>query len=235
MFAVDSIPFLATSYEEAEALWQASRPVIEEKLAEQGLMLLYAVPWPPQGLYSTELVTSVADLAGVRFRAYNPTTSRLAELMGAVPTQVEVPDIPQAFATGIVEAMITSPTTGVNSATWDYVNYFYDIRAWVPKNMVIVNRRAFENLPAEAQDAVLAAAEAAEARGWRMSAEEAAEQIRVLAENGMEVLPATETFADQLETVGATLTEEWLESAGPDGQAIIQDYIARTGEEPPQQ
>lgn len=224
VFAVDSIPFLATSYDEAERLWAASRDAIEERLAADGLMLLYAVPWPPQGLYTAREVDSVADLEGLRFRTYNATTARLAELTGMEATQVEVPEIPQAFATGIVEAMITSPTTGVNSKAWDFVDRFYDIQAWIPKNMVIVNRAAFEGLSADAQAAVREAAAAAEERGWAMSREEAERQKAVLEENGMAVVAPSQTLRRELAEIGRTMTAEWLAETGADGEAIIEAY-----------
>ncbi|NBB83251.1 MAG: C4-dicarboxylate ABC transporter substrate-binding protein [Alphaproteobacteria bacterium] len=224
IFAVDTIPFLADSYDDAEALWAASRGAVEELLAEDGLMLLYAVPWPSQGIYVNQEVESVADMEGVPFRAYNASTSRLAELMGAVPTQVEVPDIPQAFSTGIVEAMITSPSTGANSAAWDYVSHFYDTQAWLPKNMVMVSQDAFDALSGDVQQALLDAAAQAETRGWEMSMAEAEEKKQVLADNGMVVAEPSDALAEGLAEIGETMTAEWLEAAGEDGQAILDAY-----------
>jgi TRAP-type C4-dicarboxylate transport system substrate-binding protein len=193
-------------------------------LAEDGLMLLYAVPWPSQGIYVNQEVESVADMEGVPFRAYNASTSRLAELMGAVPTQVEVPDIPQAFSTGIVEAMITSPSTGANSAAWDYVSHFYDTQAWLPKNMVMVSQDAFDALSEDVQQALLDAAAQAETRGWEMSMAEAEEKKQVLADNGMVVAEPSDALAEGLAEIGETMTAEWLEAAGEDGQAILDAY-----------
>ena len=207
-----------------KALWEASRRAVEERLAEDGLTLLYAVPWPAQGLYVNQEVDDVSDMAGVPFRAYNATTSRLAELMGAVPTQVEVPEIPQAFSTGIVEAMITSPSTGANSAAWDYVSHFYDTQAWLPKNMVMVNTEAFEGLSEETRQAVLDAAAAAETRGWQMSMEEAEAKKQELADNGMVVADPSEQLTTDLAEIGATMTKEWIDEAGEDGQAILDAY-----------
>ncbi len=224
VFAVDSIPFLATSYDDARALWEASREVIASRLAEDGIKLLYAVPWPAQGLYTSEEISGVDDLKGLKFRAYNATTSRLAELTGMVPTQVEVPEIPQAFATGIVEAMITSPSTGANSKAWDFVDRFYDIQAWVPKNMVIVSQRAFDALDDTTRQALLDAAATAEERGWRMSREEAQAKKAILEDNGMQVLEPSESLMNGLREIGATMTDEWLEDTGADGKAIIEAY-----------
>lgn len=224
LYGIDSIPFLATSYDEARALWEASEPAIAALLEEEGLMLLFAVPWPPQGIYAGMEVTDASQMDGVRFRAYNAATERLATLMGAVPTQVEAGDIPTAFSTGRVDAMITSPSTGVASQAWDFVTTYHDTRAWLPKNMVIVNARAFEALSDDEQAALLAAADEAEARGWAMSEEETGSKTETLAENGMAIVEPSEMLASQLGVVGSTMTDEWLESAGEAGQAVIDAY-----------
>lgn len=227
IFAVDSIPFLASSYDEARALWAASRPLVEEKLAAQGLTLLFAVPWPGQSIYTKEPISSTEDLQGASFRAYNAATERLAQLMGAVPTQIETGDIPTAFATGRVAAMITSPSTGVSSQAWDFTSNYTDTQAWLPKNMVIVNTKMFEALPEDQRKAILDAAAAAETRGWDMSAKETASKMATLKENGMTVSEPSETLSGQLAEIGKTMTQEWLEKAGDEGQKVIADYQSK--------
>ena len=224
VYAVDSIPFLATSYAQARGLWKAQRPVVKKLLAQQGLMLLYAEPWPPQGLYTAKPVKSLADLKKVKFRAYNAETAKLAKLMGAVPTQVEVPDIPQAFSTGIVQAMITSSSTGVNSQAWDYVHYYYTLNAWLPKNMVFVSKQAFESLPASERKAVLKAAHEAEQRGWKMSRQVNKTKLAALKKHGMKVLEPSAKLRSQLHKIGRTMVKDWLAKAGSQGQQIIKQY-----------
>lgn len=224
VFAVDSLPFLATSYEEAEKLWAASKPYIEQRLQKDGLKLLFSVAWPPQGLYANKEIKDVADLRGVKFRSYNAVSARLAELVGAVPTQVEAPEIPQAFATGFIDAMITSPTTGVDSQAWDFVKYYYDVRAFIPKNMVVVNQRIFDRLDDGTKQALLDAAAKAETRGWETSRQETERNVAILKERGMQVSPPDPKLAEQLGEIGKTLTEEWIASAGADGKAIIEQY-----------
>lgn len=226
IFGVDSIPFLASSYEDARALWDASRPAVEDALAEQGLTLLYAVPWPGQSLYSKAPIESTEDLKGKPFRAYNTATERLAQLMGAVPTQIETGDIPTAFATGRVDAMITSPSTGVSSQAWDFTSDYTDTQAWLPKNMVIVNTSMFEALPEDQRNAVLEAAKTAETRGWDMSAKETAEKIAVLKENGMTVSQPSDKLSAELQAIGKTMTEEWLAEAGAKGEEVVKAYRA---------
>ncbi|MFC2967087.1 TRAP transporter substrate-binding protein [Acidimangrovimonas pyrenivorans] len=223
-FGADSLPFLATSYDQAEKLWQAQKPIVEKLLEKQGMMVLYAVPWPPQGLYTKKPVHSVKDLAGLKFRSYNATLESFAKLAGAAPTQVEVPDIPQAFSTGRVEAMITSPSTGVNSKAWDYLSYYTDIQAWLPKNIVVANKRAFDHLSKEEQKAVLDAAAKAQARGWEMSKKETVEQTKALAAHGIHVEQPTPELEQGLKEIGVKMLAQWKEKAGPEGKALLEAY-----------
>ncbi len=223
-FGVDSLPFLATNYDDAQRLWAAQKEVIDGLLDAQGMMALYAVPWPPQGLYTTKEINSVADLAGLKFRTYNATLEKFANLAGAAPTQVEVPDIPQAFSTGRVEAMITSPSTGANSKAWDFLSHYTDIQAWIPKNIVVVNKRAFRRLDEATQTAVLNAAKAAEARGWQMSQEETAAKVAVLKENGITVVAPSDELMNGLREIGVQMLADWTAEAGDAGKALLDAY-----------
>lgn len=224
VFGADSQPFLATNYDDAKKLWDAQKPIITPLLEGQMIMPLFSVPWPPQGLYTKKEIKTVDDLKGIKFRAYNATLEKFANAVGAAPTQVEVPDIPQAFATGRVEAMITSPSTGANSKAWDFVEYYTDIQAWVPKNIVVVNRREFDKLDSETQLVVLQMAKEAELRGWEMSKKETATKTAILKENGMKVVQPSAELMDGLKKVGAGMLSEWKEAAGQEGTTLLNNY-----------
>ncbi len=224
VFGADSQPFLATNYNEAHKLWEAQKPIITPLLEKQKLMVLFSMPWPPQGLYTKKEIKTVDDLKGIKFRAYNATLEKFANTVGAAPTQVEVPDIPQAFATGRVDAMITSPSTGANSKAWDFVEYFTDIQAWVPKNVVVVNKAAFDKLDADVQAAVLDAASEAEVRGWEMSEQETAAQIAVLKENGMHIVVPRAELMGGLIDVGKTMLADWQKQAGAEREALLNAF-----------
>ena len=224
MFGIDSVPFLATSYADAHKLWNASRKAVEDRFAKQGMKLLYAVPWPPQGIYANKELKSIADMKGLKMRTYNPATSRIAELVGAQPANIQAAELAQALATGVVNANITSGATGYDSKSWEYVKYFYDVQAWLPKNAVIVNQKAFDGLDKAAQQAVLKAAADAETRGWKVSEEKTKWYLEQLAKNGMKVEAPSPAFKAELKKVGDTMTAEWLKSAGADGQAVVDAY-----------
>lgn len=226
IFGVDSVPFLASSYELSKKLYDAQRPHMEKLLEEQGLQLLFSVAWPAQGIYAKKEVASMADLEGLKFRAYNLGTERVADLAGMVPTQIEASDIPTAFATGRVEAMITSPSTGVDSKVWDFLTHYYDTQAWLPRNMVIVNKAAFDALSDEERSAVLEAAAAAETRGWEMSQVENDEKTQALKDNGIVVVEPSEELKAGFAEIGKTITDEWKAAAGSDGEALLQAFGA---------
>ncbi|MEM8791719.1 MAG: TRAP transporter substrate-binding protein [Pseudomonadota bacterium] len=224
IFGLDSVPFLATSYEDAKKLWSVQKPVVQELLDKEGLMVLYSVPWPPQGLYTKKDVAAVGDMSGLKFRAYNAATERFAQLAGAVPTQVEVPDLAQAFSTGRVDAMVTSPSTGFNTKAWDFLSNYYDVQGWLPKNIVVMNKRAFQRLDEAKQTAVLEAAARAEERGWASSAAETESKTKGLADNGITVSPPTDALKADLAKIGAEMTTEWISSAGDEGAALIEAF-----------
>jgi TRAP-type C4-dicarboxylate transport system substrate-binding protein len=225
LLEVDSQPFLATTYDDAMDLYQASKSEIVKGLDAKGLIFLYAVPWPAQGLYSKKEINSVAGLKGLKFRAYNSATIRIAELTGMAPTKIEAAEISQAFSTGAVESMITSPTTGKNKKIWENgVKYFYDIAAWFPKNMVIVNKDAWNKLDSATQKLVMLEAAKAEQKGWALSKKGNKDDKKALADAGMVVGKVNAELKKHFEEVGATMAKEWADRAGSRGQGVLAAY-----------
>ena len=224
VYGVDVVPFLATSYAESEKLWKAARPVIEKKLAAQGLTLLYAVPWPPQGIYAKKELNTIEDMKGLKFRAYNVGTSRIAEIVGAQPVTIQAAELAQALATGVVNSFISSGSTGRDSKAWESLTHFYDTNAWLPNDVVFANTAALNKLDAATKKALLDAAAAAEVRGRKMSVEEAEAAKAALRTNGMKVQAPSAELAAGFRKVGEQLTQDWLKKAGADGKAIVDAY-----------
>ena len=223
-YEVSSIPFLAEDYSKAKKLWDVTKPIIAERLGKQGIRLAYGVPWPPQAFYTKTPINSVSDVKGVKARAYNAVTARMAELMGAIPATVPAPEVPQAFSTGLVGMMYTSAQTGVDTQAWDFTKHVTMVGGNLSMNAVLINDGAFRRLPAEVQKAVTDAAATAEARGWKMSEEATAKHVQMLKDKGMTVTEMSPQLRAEMQKVGATLTEEWLKKAGDAGQAAIRKY-----------
>ena len=224
IFGADGLPFLADSYDESAKLYKAQKPVLEKKLAEQGLMLLYAVAWPPQGIFSKKPINAAADLKGIKWRAYSPATSRIAELLGAQPVTVQQAELSQAMATGVIESYMSSGSTGYDTKTYEYLKYFTDTQAWLPKNAVLVNKAAFDALDKPTQAALLKAGADAETRGWATSRTKNTEYLELLKKNGMNIVPPSAALKADMKKVGDTMLQEWLQKAGPEGQAVVDAY-----------
>jgi len=224
VFGLDTIPFLASSYAEAKKLWEAQKTAIAKKLDSQGLMVLYAVPWGPQGLYAKKDINTIGDMQGLKMRAYNVGTTRIAEAVGAQPVTVQAAELPQALATGMVESFMTSGATGYDSKVWETMTHWYDVQAWIPKNIVIVNKAAFAALDPSEQEALLKAAAAAEERGWKIAPEKAQWYVEQLKARGMKVQPPGPQLRDGLKKIGEQLIDDWLKRAGADGKAVLDAY-----------
>lgn len=224
IYGVDGIPFLATSYAESKKLAAAQKPVLDKLLAAQGMKLLYTVAWPPQGIYANKDITSVADMRGLKWRAYSPATAKIAELVGAQPVTIQAAELPQALATGVVNSYMSSGSTGYDSKTYESIKFWYDTQAWLPKNAVIVNQKAFDALDKPTQDAVLKAAAEAETRGWKISEEKNEWYKKALTDKGMKIIkPAPKLVAD-MKQVGSIMLADWQKKAGADGAAVINAY-----------
>jgi len=224
VYALDGIPFLAASYPDAKRLYAAQKPAMDKLLAAQGMQLLYAVPWPPQGIYTKKEIASVADMRGIKWRAYSPATAKIAELIGAQPVQIQAAELSQALATGVVESYMSSGSTGYDSKTYEHIKNWYDTQAWLPKNAVLVNLKAFNALDAATQSAVTKAAADAEARGWKISQEKNDWYKKALTEKGMKIMPPSPKLMTDMKQVGGIMLADWEKKAGADGAALLSAY-----------
>ena len=224
LYGLDVVPFLATSFADARRLWEVQKPVLDKKLAGQGLKLLYAVAWPPQGIYVNKDIDRVEDMKGLKWRSYNVGTSRIADLVGAQGVTIQAAELPQALATGVVNSFMSSGATGYDSKVWESLSHFYDTQAWLPKNMIFVNKAAFDALDKPTQDAVLKAAAAAEERGWQLAQEKTKWYMDQLAAKGMKVQPPSPELKAGLQKAGEQLTADWLKKAGAEGQTVVEAF-----------
>lgn len=222
----DNLPFLATSYEDNAKLWEVSKDIVNAQLSDLNLVALYTCPWPGQGFYFDKEVNSSADTQGVKFRSYNSATATFAEELGMIPVQIEAAELSQALATGVASAFISSGSTGYDRKVWEHLSHYYKVNAWLPRNYVVANKQAWDGLDEATQAGVMKAADETAASCGAKSAELSSFYFDELAKNGMTVTDASPEFLAELKTIGEKMTAEWLESAGADGQAILDAYKA---------
>ena len=227
IFGVDSVPFLASSFDNSDKLYAAARPTMEKILADQNMVLLYGVPWPPQGMYFKKEINSVADMKGIKFRAYNAATARLAELGGMLPVQIEAAELSQALATGVADAFISSGSTGYDKKVWEHLTHFYDTQAWLPRNYVFANKDSYNSQSDQVKNCLKSSAMLAEAAGTTRARELTGWYLAQLAANGMTVIPPGDKLAAELAKMGDTMSKEWSAAAGAQGAAIVDAYKAK--------
>ena len=224
IYGIDSVPFLATSFPQAMKLWLAAKPLTEKKMAAQGMLVLFTVPWGPQGIYTKKELNTIDDMKGLKWRAYNVGTARIGALVGAQAVTVQAAELPQALATGVVNAFMSSGATGYDSKVWETLTHFYDTRAWIPRNVTYVNKAAFDALDKPTQEAVLKAAKVAEERGWKVWETKTEWYHEEIAKKGMKVLKPSKALEDGFKKVGEQLTADWLKKAGAEGQQVVDAY-----------
>lgn len=224
IFELDGLPFLASGYEAAWKLYQAQKPFLEKKLESQGMKLLYTVAWPPQGIFVNKELHKIEDLKGLKWRAYSPVTAKIAQLVGAQPVTIQQAELSQALATGVVNSLMTSSATGYDIKIYEYIKYFYDTQAWLPKNAVIVNKKAFDNL-SESQQKILEQAGAdAEKAGWKLSRERTHFFKEEMAKNGMTIVIPSESLQKEFVDVTKVMIDEWQKKAGDEGKKLLEQY-----------
>lgn len=228
LFGVEAIPFIASSFDASDALWQAALPQMTKLLDSQNLVYVYSVPWPASGFYTKEEINTVDDFKGIKFRAYNAATARIAELAGMAPMQIEQAELGQALSTGVVDSFMTSNTTGVDTKVWEMgIKHFYNVQAWHPRNTVFVNKKVWNGLDEATQEAITECGASMDKTGLEKVKRLNAEYLETLKENGISVSEPSPELEQSLAEFGKIMADEWLERAGAEGKAILDAYNAK--------
>lgn len=229
VFGLDTLPFFVNDYEDAKRLWRLSRPQVEKALDQRGLVALYAVPWPPQNLYANRPISTPQDFKGLRMRDYNAATERIAQIVGATAVKIEVLDLASAIADKKVDLMLTSSWTGGDAKAWTGMKYYYKVNAWIPKNIVFINKAVFNKLSADAQQKIIAAAQQAEQRGWQLCRAKDSEFEAQLAAHNMQIGGLDPFVRNFLDGAGEKVAHEYLKNGhAEDAQELSQILVQYT-------
>ncbi|MEQ8862194.1 MAG: TRAP transporter substrate-binding protein [Thalassobaculum sp.] len=226
MYILAGLPFIASNYAEAWLLKDLQKSYFADKFAKDGMRILYYAPWPGQGFYTKFPVNSTEDFKAKKLRIYSIATQKMGEMLGFNATILPFAEVPQAFSTGLIEALFTSPQTGIDIQAWDNTSHFTYAGAILSKNAVIVSERYFSALSDADKAGILAAAAKAELRGWEMSAQTTSDQMKILAKNGMTTSNAPPQVIDAMKKIGAVMMDDWRKTASPEAAAVLDRYLA---------
>ncbi len=225
MYILGGLPYIAPNYASAWLLKDLQKPYFDKLFAKNGMRVLFYQVWPGQGFYTKFPVKSVEDFKGKKLRIYSTATQQMGQMLGFQATILPFAEVPQAFSTGLIEALFTSPQTGIDIQAWDNTKYFTYTGAIFSKNAVIVNEKAWSSCRPKDQQAVLEAAKHAEIRGWEMSAATTVAQEKTLADNGMTVDKAPADVVERMKEVGKAMVTTWRKDASPDANAVLNSYL----------
>lgn len=228
MYTLDSLPNVAGDYDAAWKLMEAQKPWFDAAFGEGGMKVLSYAPWPGQGFYTKFEVADGAKFEDVKLRIYSPATKRMGDLLGFEATILPFAEVPQAFSTGLIDALFTSGQTGTDIQAWDYASHFTYTGSMHNKNGIIVNERAMSRLAPELQDAIIAAGEKATKRAWDMSKVATNSKRQELADAGMSVTDASPELQAKLSEIGLVMVEEWKSAASEAEVEALDAYLAAT-------
>ncbi|MCC4246480.1 TRAP transporter substrate-binding protein [Stappia indica] len=226
MFNLDNIPGVVPTFDKSWKLMEAQKPFYDEWFGRNGMRVITYVAWPGQGFFTAEPINSLDDLNGVKLRIYSQQTQVMGEKLGTQAIILPFAEVPQAFATGMIEALWTSAQSGTDVQVWDYLDVFTYTGTMHNKNAVIVNERALRALPEDIRKIVLEEGEAATARGWELAKAASEERENVLKEHGITINQAPQDVLDRIDEIGKEMVADWMTRASDAEKAVYEAYQA---------
>ena len=224
VFGISALPFVASSYADAYKLYQISKPVYEKTFKKWNQKLLYAVSWPPSGIYTKKAIKSTADFKGIKARTYDKNSANFIKLAGGSAVALPWGEVYSALSTGLVNAVVTSSESGKNGKLWEVLTNFTKIGYAYPLQAVTINLDYWNSLDKMQQKAMLKAAKEMEKAQWAISENLDKEDLAILAKHGMKISDPTPTLKKQLADVGAKMLKSYLKDANSDIKKIFKEY-----------
>ncbi|MCY0965062.1 TRAP transporter substrate-binding protein [Parathalassolituus penaei] len=227
IFLLSSMPFLVSNVDDAQKLYQIAKPLYEKVFAANDQILLYASPWPASGIWSKTPVNSVADLQNLKIRTFDKNGTLTFKDVGAAPVMLSWGDVVPQLSTGGISAVLTSAEAGANSSFWEHLSSYSEIGYAIPLNMVHMNRKTFDGLSKESQQAILEAAKRTDAHNWETVKTRIDQNYAEL--NAHKVNLVTDInpeMAARLKAAAQPAMDEWLENMKGQGQDILKQLAA---------
>lgn len=224
VFGISALPFVASSYEDAYKLYQISKPAYDKTAAQWNQKMLYAVSWPPSGLYTKKPMMSKADLSDLKTRTYDKNSADFITMVGGNSVALPWGEVYSALSTGMVNSVVTSSASGKDGKFWEVLSDFTKINYAYPLQAVTINLDYWKSLDKSQQDALLKAAAKIEEAQWNASKEEDSVALKMLGDNGMKIKEATAELKKELDIVAKKMLDTYLADADDGIKKIFTEY-----------
>ena len=230
IFLLSSLPFLASTIEEAKILFEVAKPHYDAVFKKGGQKLLWSTPWPPSGIWGKKPIDSLEDLKNLKIRTYDANGTITLKEAGAAAIQLSWADVVPQLATGGIQSVLTSAEGGRGSNFWDHLNHFTEINYAAPLNMAHINLDVFNSLTPAQQKAVEEAGAATGEHNWKAVETLRQRNYKILGEHGVTVVKGVPAaYLHALSDAGQKALNQWLAKTGETGKKIIAEYKKRTG------
>ena len=228
VFLLPSLPFVATTAEQAKTLADVARPAYEQVLAKHNQKLLFLSPWPAAGLWANKPIDSVAALRGLRLRTADANGVLAFKAAGAVPVQVSFADALPQLKAGQLDAVLSSGDGGAGARLMETLRHFTAIDYAVTMSMVTVNADAWSAMEPAFQTAMLAAAADTEARQWEVMKTRVAANYAQMRASGVTITTElSPEYRQALRAAGQVAVDDWVQKMGPAAAPILDAYRQR--------
>ncbi len=224
VFGISALPFIANSYNDAYRLYQISKPAYNKTFKKWNQKLLYAVTWPPSGLYTKKPIKNMNDFKDLKTRTYDKNSANFINMAGGHAIALAWGEVYSALRTGLVNSVVTSSASGKDGKFWEVLNYFTKINYAYPLQAVTINLDYWNSLSKAQQQAMLKAAKEIEKYQWEASKKEDGIALKTLAEHGMKIEKATPEVKKGLNKIANKLLNKFLEDASPAIKKIFKEY-----------
>jgi TRAP-type C4-dicarboxylate transport system substrate-binding protein len=228
MFGTEGIPFLVASQAELRSLHKFLRPEFEKLAAKFNQKILYMVPSPAQYMFLKVKVATADGLKGVKIRGADKNTVDICNAVGMAGVIIPFGELIPALASGRVDGVATSATTGVDAKFWEFLKYVYPTNHTWSCNMVNINLDVWKRIPVAQQKAMEDLATKMEPDFWEVSAQADRDSIKKLTENGMELVPVPAPMMADIRKSAGSLQQEYLQRV-PAASPIVKQYLTSLG------
>ena len=228
-FGVEGIPFLVNSQADLRALHKFVRPEFDKLVATKyNQKILYMVPSPGQYLFLKTKTDKVEGFKNIKVRGADKMTVDIVSSIGMAGVLIPFGELIPALASGRVDGVATSATTGVDAKFWEFMKYVYPTNHTWSTNMVNINLDSWKKIPPQHQKTIEAIAAKLEPEFWEVSHNADGDSLKKLTANGMEVVNVTpDTFKD-MRKMAAPLLDEYLKRA-PTAAPLVKNYLSSLG------
>ena len=122
------VPLVALTADEARAMVDAARPMVDEIYANRfNSKVLAIAPYPPQVVFCNADIQGLDDLKGKKIRASGRMTAKFLDALGAEGVNVGFSEVPGALQKGVVDCAVTGAGSGYSAGWWEVSTHLLPI------------------------------------------------------------------------------------------------------------